>query len=91
MNNSDGIDLFQGYVVSPADKRLLLLFTFLKKNRNKKVMVFVSSCLCVKFYHELFNYIDLPVMSLHVSKFKPNLTNCRQLFLFDNNVGAHTI
>ena len=27
----------QGFVVSPADKRFLLLFTFLKKNRKKKV------------------------------------------------------
>jgi ATP-dependent RNA helicase DDX18/HAS1 len=35
--------LEQGYVVCPSDKRFLLLFTFLKKNRNKKVMVFFSS------------------------------------------------
>ena len=27
----------QGYVVCPAEKRFLLLFTFLKKNLNKKV------------------------------------------------------
>jgi ATP-dependent RNA helicase DDX18/HAS1 len=30
--------LEQGYCVVPADKRFLLLFTFLKKNINKKVM-----------------------------------------------------
>ena len=29
--------LEQGYCVVPADKRLMLLFTFLKKNANKKV------------------------------------------------------
>jgi ATP-dependent RNA helicase DDX18/HAS1 len=29
--------LEQGYVVVPAEKRFLLLFTFLKKNRKKKV------------------------------------------------------
>jgi len=57
--------LQQGYVVCPTDKRFLLLFTFLKKNRGKKVMVFLSSCLSVKFHHELLNYIDLPVMCLH--------------------------
>merc|ERR1711972_1065837 len=57
--------LEQGYVVCPSDKRFLLLFTFLKKNRNKKVMVFFSSCLSVKFHHELLNYIDLPVMCIH--------------------------
>lgn len=57
--------LEQGYVVCPSEKRFLLLFTFLKKNRKKKVMVFFSSCLSVKFHHELLNYIDLPVMSIH--------------------------
>jgi len=57
--------LEQGYVVTPSEKRFLLLFTFLKKNRNKKVMVFFSSCMAVKFYHELLNYIDLPVMCIH--------------------------
>jgi ATP-dependent RNA helicase DDX18/HAS1 len=57
--------LQQGYVVCPSDKRFLLLFTFLKKNRNKKVMVFFSSCMSVKFHHELLNYIDLPVTCIH--------------------------
>lgn len=61
--------LEQGYIVCPSEKRLLVLFTFLKKNRKKKVMVFFSSCMSVKYHHELFNYIDLPVTSIHVSKF----------------------
>jgi len=60
----DGLE--QGYVVCPSEKRFLLLFTFLKKNRKKKVMVFFSSCLAVKYFHELLNYIDLPVMCIHV-------------------------
>jgi len=60
--------LEQGYVVCPSDKRLLLLFTFLKKNRKKKVMVFFSSCMSVKYHHELFNYIDLPVQCIHVRR-----------------------
>ncbi|XP_014283069.1 uncharacterized protein [Halyomorpha halys] len=57
--------LEQGYVVCPPEKRFLLLFTFLKKNRKKKIMVFFSSCLSVKFHDMLLNYIDLPVMSIH--------------------------
>lgn len=57
--------LEQGYVVCPSEKRFLLLFTFLKKNKKKKVMVFFSSCLAVKYYHELLNYIDMPVMCIH--------------------------
>lgn len=57
--------LEQGYVVCPSEKQFLLLFTFLKKNRKKKVMVFFSSCLSVKYHHELLNYIDLPCMCIH--------------------------
>ncbi|XP_047349060.1 probable ATP-dependent RNA helicase pitchoune isoform X1 [Vespa velutina] len=57
--------LEQGYVVCPSEKRFLLLFTFLKKNRQRKIMVFFSSCMSVKYHHELLNYIDLPVLSIH--------------------------
>lgn len=60
------IDLFEGYVVVPQEKRFLLLFTFLKKNQKKKMMVFFSSCMAVKYYNELLNYIDIPVLSIHV-------------------------
>lgn len=60
-----GLD--QGYAICPSEKRLLILFTFLKKNRKKKVMVFFSSCMSVKYHYELFNYIDLPVLAIHVS------------------------
>lgn len=57
--------LQQGFVILSSDKRFSLLFTFLRKNKNKKMMVFFSSCMSVKFHHELLNYIDLPVMSIH--------------------------
>ena len=58
-------NLEQGYVTCPSDQRFLLLFTFLKKNKNKKIMVFLSSCNSVKFHAELLNYIDIPVMDIH--------------------------
>merc|ERR1719494_655987 len=57
--------LEQGYIVVPSDKRFLLLFTFLKKNMKKKVMVFFSSCNSVKYHAELLNYIDIPVLDIH--------------------------
>ena len=60
--------LKQGYVVCPADERFKLLFTFLKKNKGKKIMVFFSSCNSVKFHDELLNYIDIDVMSIHGQK-----------------------
>jgi ATP-dependent RNA helicase DDX18/HAS1 len=59
--------LSQGYVVCPSDRRFLLLFTFLRKNLKKKVIVFFSSCNSVKYHGELLNYIDVPVLDLHVS------------------------
>lgn len=57
--------LEQGYCVVPSAKRFLLLFTFLKKNLKKKVMVFFSSCNSVKFHGELLNYIDIPCLDIH--------------------------
>eukprot|EP01034_Spumella_vulgaris_P028300 gene28301-35139_t len=57
--------LQQGYVLCPAEQRFMLLYTFLKKNKNKKVMVFFSSCNSVKFHAELLNYIDIEVADIH--------------------------
>ncbi|MCL4419193.1 hypothetical protein M1146_03770, partial [Patescibacteria group bacterium] len=42
---------------------LVLLFTFLKKNMKRKIIVFFSSCAAVTFYAELLNYIDVGVLS----------------------------
>jgi ATP-dependent RNA helicase DDX18/HAS1 len=57
--------LEQGYVVCESDRRFLLLFTFLKKNKGKKIMVFFSSCASVRFHYELLNFIDMPVQCIH--------------------------
>lgn len=62
---STAVGIDQGYVICPAEKRFLLLFTFLKKNLKKKTIVFLSTCNSVKFYSELLNYIDIPVLDLH--------------------------
>ena len=70
VNDADDVatanNIEQGYVVCPADRRFLLLFTFLKKNLKKKIMVFFSSCNSVKYHSELLNYIDIPVLDIHV-------------------------
>jgi len=63
--HSTAAGLEQGYCVTPSENRFLLLFTFLKKNLKKKVMVFFSSCNSVKYHGELLNYIDIPVMDIH--------------------------
>jgi ATP-dependent RNA helicase DDX18/HAS1 len=58
--------LEQGYVVCEADKRFLLLFSFLRRYAKKKIIVFFSSCQSVKYHAELLNFIDIPVLDLHV-------------------------
>ncbi|KAH8811867.1 putative ATP-dependent RNA helicase [Xylogone sp. PMI_703] len=67
--------LQQGYVVCDSDKRFLLLFSFLKRNLKKKIIVFFSSCACVKYHAELLNYIDLPVLDLHGKQKQQKRTN----------------
>lgn len=67
--------LEQGYVICPSEQRFLLLFTFLKKNLKKKVIVFLSSCHSVKFHAELLNYIDIPVLDLHGKQKQQKRTN----------------
>jgi ATP-dependent RNA helicase DDX18/HAS1 len=57
--------LEQGYVVVPPANRFLLLFTFLRRNARKKVIVFFSSCAAVKYHAELLNYVDVPVRDIH--------------------------
>ncbi|PPJ51417.1 hypothetical protein CBER1_09348 [Cercospora berteroae] len=67
--------LEQGYVICDSDMRFRLLFTFLKKHPQKKIIVFFSSCNCVKYYSELLNYIDLPVLDLHGKQKQQKRTN----------------
>ena len=67
--------LEQGYVVCDSDKRFLLLFSFLKRNIKKKIIVFLSSCKSVQYYSELLNYIDLPVLDLHGKQKQQKRTN----------------
>ncbi|KRZ13371.1 putative ATP-dependent RNA helicase pitchoune [Trichinella zimbabwensis] len=57
--------LRQGYAVCPIENRFSLLYTFLRKNKKKKVMVFFSSCASVKYHSDLLNYIEVPVASIH--------------------------
>jgi ATP-dependent RNA helicase DDX18/HAS1 len=58
-------NLEQGYVIIEPDHKFLLLYTFLRKNPNKKIIVFFSSCKEVEFYNHLLNYVDISVLSTH--------------------------
>ncbi|KAK5993852.1 ATP-dependent RNA helicase HAS1 [Cladobotryum mycophilum] len=76
--------LEQGYVLCEGDERFLLLFSFLRKMqaKKKKVIVFFSSCNSVKYYAELLNYIDCPVLDLHGKQKQQKRTNT--FFEFSN-------
>ncbi|KAL5854615.1 hypothetical protein ACOSQ4_004417 [Xanthoceras sorbifolium] len=57
--------LQQGYCVVPSAKRFVLLYSFLKRNLSKKVMVFFSSCNSVKYHSELLRYIQVDCFDIH--------------------------
>ncbi|XP_065863015.1 DEAD-box ATP-dependent RNA helicase 51-like [Euphorbia lathyris] len=57
--------LQQGYCVVPSAKRFVLLYSFLKRNLSKKVMVFFSSCNSVKYHSELLRYIQVECFDIH--------------------------
>ncbi|KAG6584379.1 DEAD-box ATP-dependent RNA helicase 27, partial [Cucurbita argyrosperma subsp. sororia] len=57
--------LQQGYCVVPSAKRFVLLYSFLKRNLSKKIMVFFSSCNSVKFHADLLRYIKVDCMDIH--------------------------
>lgn len=51
-------------------KKFLFLISFLKKNRNKKIIVFFNTCKCVDFYSMLIEkYLSLKILKIH-GKFK---------------------
>ncbi|KAJ9121265.1 ATP-dependent RNA helicase [Naganishia onofrii] len=81
--------LEQGYTVCESDKRFLLLFTFLKRHAKKKIIVFFSSCNSVKYYSELLNYIDVPVLDLHGKQKQQKRTNT--FFEFCNAPTGHLL
>jgi len=89
-------DFEQGYIMSSAEKKLLLLFSFVKKYRaKKKIIVFFATINVTKYFVDLFKYIDLPVYGLfsamsqkkRTSTFMEFLT-CKTGVLFATNVAA---
>lgn len=57
--------LEQGYCVVPSKNRLILLITFLKKNPNKKIMVFFSTCKSVQFHAEIMKISNVDFCDIH--------------------------
>ena len=56
--------LEQGFIQIEADKKFLFLFTFIKKNPKKKMLIFFATCKEVEYFASLLNYVDVPVLSI---------------------------
>ncbi|KAL9254600.1 DEAD-box ATP-dependent RNA helicase 27-like protein [Drosera capensis] len=57
--------LEQGFVVVPCEKRFVTLYSFLKKNKAKKIMVFFSTCDSVEYHSALLQYIQIDCCDIH--------------------------
>ncbi|VFQ82544.1 unnamed protein product [Cuscuta campestris] len=59
--------LMQTAMIVPLDQKLDMLWSFIKKHLNKKILVFLSSCKQVKFVHEAFRKLrpGIPLKCLH--------------------------
>lgn len=55
----------QGFMITNQDNKFLSLITFLKKNFNKKHIVFFSSCNEVKYYALISKILNIEVIELH--------------------------
>lgn len=49
----------QGYIICPPEQRFLLLYTFMKRRSEKKIIVFLSSRDSVEFYYEFLRFIGM--------------------------------
>ena len=61
-NNLQNLD--QGFIIVEPNLKFIFLYTFLKKNTSKKIMIFFNSCSEVKFFSLLLNYIGISVLSI---------------------------
>ncbi|GAA98398.1 hypothetical protein E5Q_05084 [Mixia osmundae IAM 14324] len=61
------VGLEQHYMVVPLDKKLDLLWSFIKTHLYTKTIVFLSSCKQVRFVHETFRHMrpGVPLLHLH--------------------------
>jgi ATP-dependent RNA helicase DDX18/HAS1 len=57
--------LTQSYVVTPPDQRLMLLVTFVKKQKSKKLMVFFSTKASVRFHQKILKALKISVLGIH--------------------------
>ena len=79
--------LEQGYIIAESDARLRILYTFLKKNKNQKIMVFFSSCMSVKFHYEVrfWSLYLKTLINAQIGKNGPSDENLKNAVLYAKN------
>ena len=65
INGSPFKNIIHGFTVCEIQEKLLILIVLIKKNMNKKIIVFFSSCNEVKFFSSLFKLLNIQVIELH--------------------------
>jgi len=53
------------YVEVSAEKKPGALADFLRKEKNKKIIVFFLTCACVDYFHKVFSALGFPVERIH--------------------------
>ena len=72
--------LRQSYIVTEAEHKLNILWSFVKAHRRKKIVVFLASCKQTKYYHEVFQRLK-PGVS--VSALYGSLHQLRRMAVYD--------
>ena len=74
-------NLRQSYVVTSAEHKINILWSFLKSHRRRKIVVFLSSCKQTKYYQEIFSKLKpgMSVMGLYGT-----LPQLRRMAIYDN-------
>ena len=53
------------YATFPSEERFSFLFTFLRSNRNKKIVVTLSSAMSAQFHFDIFDYLKVACFCVH--------------------------
>jgi ATP-dependent RNA helicase DDX10/DBP4 len=89
--------LQQNYVVSPLPEKLDTLWSFLRANVKKKILVFISSGKQVRFFYEAFRHLQPGLTLLHLHgrqkqaarlDITKRFSNSRYACLFSTDVAA---
>jgi ATP-dependent RNA helicase DDX18/HAS1 len=63
------------FVTCPENMRFRFLYTFLKKNLNKKVMIFFSTTNSVRYHSSLLDMFKVPVLTMHGDQRREKFVN----------------